>query len=200
MALLGIWFGLIILAVVVFKPRLYDNFRQFLFIVPAIFVFAAIGLESLWQIAPHPGLRGVLAGLALIPGVIGCIRLHPYQYIYYNNLTGGTLGAFRKFESDYWATSYRQATLYLNQHASIGARVVVWGAPHLVKRYARKDLKIINFRETKTGADSTGEYAVIASRHNKDLLLYPSARILFTVSRGGAVLAVVKRLEPDGSP
>ena len=37
------------------------------------------------------------------------IKLFPYQYIYYNQLTGGVNGAENKFEMDYWAVSYKEA-------------------------------------------------------------------------------------------
>ena len=47
------------------------------------------------------------------------VYLHPYEYVYFNQLIGGTLGAEERFETDYWATSYREAAVrlvyFLNQ-------------------------------------------------------------------------------------
>ena len=44
------------------------------------------------------------------------VELHPYQYVYYNELAGGLYGAHRKYETDYWALSYREATEFLNAY------------------------------------------------------------------------------------
>ena len=47
------------------------------------------------------------------------VYLHPYEYVYFNQLIGGTRGAEERFETDYWATSYREAAVrlvyFLNQ-------------------------------------------------------------------------------------
>jgi hypothetical protein len=43
------------------------------------------------------------------PGVLGILTLHPYEYTYFNSLVGGTDGASRRYETDYWCTSYREA-------------------------------------------------------------------------------------------
>ena len=37
------------------------------------------------------------------------VRLHPFQYTYFNCLAGGVAGAAGKYETDYWLTSYKEA-------------------------------------------------------------------------------------------
>ena len=37
-------------------------------------------------------LRGLAAALLLIPGLVGVLTLHPYEYIFYNSLIGGVRG------------------------------------------------------------------------------------------------------------
>ena len=72
---------------------------------------------------------------AALPGIIDGLRLHPYEYIYYNRLVGGVQGAFRRFELDYWGTSYREAAAYLDAAAPANATVWVEGPTHLLQEY-----------------------------------------------------------------
>jgi len=204
LALAALWFWAPLLAAVALMPTVYDNFRQFLFIVPPLFIFAGMGLQAIFdrvgRLGSSPGrtyqtvrvVAGfiVLAAL-LLPGLYGDVRLHPYQYVYYNQLAGGVGGAFRRYELDYWTTSYKEATEYLNANAPAGARISVWGADHIVRRYAREDLEIIDFAK----ADAPLDFAVVSTRHNKDLELYPQAPVVFQTGRDGAVFSVVKRLD-----
>jgi hypothetical protein len=36
-------------------------------------------------------------------------QLHPYEYIFANNLIGGVRGAYGRYESDYWGSSFKEA-------------------------------------------------------------------------------------------
>ena len=95
---------------------------------------------------------------------------------------------------DYWQTSYREAAGYLNSAAPENANVIVWGADHLVKTFARSDFQIEQYNRSK-GEDSYPEgYVVISTRHDKDLNIFPDAKILLRIERDGATLAVVKEL------
>ncbi len=55
--------------------------------------------------------------IAMAPGLIGIISLHPYEYIYYNEIVGGVDGAAGHYYADYWCTSFREAMKYVNQVA-----------------------------------------------------------------------------------
>jgi hypothetical protein len=179
---------------------MYDNFRHFLFLVPPLFIFAGIGLDWIMgKIRPAP-VNALLLLAALLPGLYWDVRLHPYQYVYYNQFVGGVGGAFRRYETDYWVTSYKEAAEYLNAHAPAGSQVVVWGADHIVKNYARGDLVISDYRKESRNPDPDQDYAVISTRHSKDLSLYSGAPVVFQVSRAGAIFVVVKRLSPQDSP
>ena len=133
----------------------------------------------------------MIAVLMIIPGVYSIVDLHPYQYIYYNNYVGGVEGAFRKFESDYWWTSFKDATEFINQHAEENSRILVWGSTHIVDRIARGYL-IVEPNQGGTYDLTTGyDYVILSSRHNMDIVNYPDAPILFSVEKNGAVLVVV---------
>jgi hypothetical protein len=82
-----LWFFLPSLAVVILRLPIYNNFRHLLFIVPPLFVLGAVVLErflqaSRWTVWLFPIL---MLGM-ILPGVVGIVRLHPYEYIYYTAL------------------------------------------------------------------------------------------------------------------
>jgi hypothetical protein len=37
------------------------------------------------------------------------VRLHPYEYIFANQFAGGVRGAYGRYESDYWGSSFKEA-------------------------------------------------------------------------------------------
>jgi hypothetical protein len=198
--LLILWLIAPVIAVLLLRPTIYDNLRQFLFILPPLFVFAGIGLDVLFNRFKGKSLFIFLVTLLILPGVYWNINLHPYQYIYYNTLTGGVRGAFRQYEMDYWATSYREATAYLNQVAPPGSEVIVWGPEHIAINYARQDLDIREYNKDDLGQTRPADYAIISTRHNKDLTLFPEAEQVFSVGRQGALFVVVKQFDHTDPP
>jgi hypothetical protein len=132
----------------------------------------------------------------LLPGIVGIINLHPYQYIYYNSLIGGVEGAFRKFETDYWYTSYYESTKYINQVSSKNDTILVYGSWQIVDYYAREDLTIIRYiKDDEETQFEESDYAIISTRGNKDLYLLPDEQTVFTIEESGATLAVVRKLK-----
>jgi len=182
-----LWFVIPLLAFIVLKVALYDNFRQILFILPPIFLMAGVAFEAIknvkWQAA--------LIGLSLLPGLIGIVTLHPYEYMYYNQFIGGVNGAAGRFEADYWATSYREAAEYVNDVASPNAAVWVEGPAQLFSLFAREDLKIYSSGESDRA--ESYEYVVSTTRYDMDKTSYPDAEVVYRIERGNAVLTVIKK-------
>ncbi|MBK7451934.1 MAG: hypothetical protein IPJ47_22015 [Anaerolineales bacterium] len=78
-----------------------------------------------------------------MPGLFAIVRLHPYEYSYYSFI-GGVDGAEKKFETDYWGISFKEAMEYLSAYAPTNARIMVLSGPDDIARlYARPDLQII---------------------------------------------------------
>ncbi len=181
------WFLLPLLGFIFTRSPLYDNFRQVIFILPPVFLLGGVAFENI-----RPSwLQGALIVLVLLPGIVEGARLHPYEYIYYNRFIGGVQGAFRKYELDYWGTSYREAAVYLNRAAPANASVWVEGPTHLLQVYIRPDLKIYSTYEAKRAAHY--DYMVAITRFNLDLQSYPDAPIDHVIEREGALLTVIKK-------
>ncbi|HZD55775.1 MAG TPA: hypothetical protein VE136_03575, partial [Anaerolineales bacterium] len=189
---LATWGFLPLLAAIILRPTMYDNFRHFLFIIPPFFIFAGLGIQAVFNRLRSPVWKLLLVGLAILPNLWWMAHLHPYEYVYYNQLVGGPRGAFRQYEMDYWATSYREATEYVNAIAPSHARVAVWGPDILVASYARSDLQVERLRGKIDEGSDLPDLAILSTRHNKDQTLFPSEEPVFSVGRDGAVFVVVK--------
>ena len=129
--------------------------------------------------------------LLIISGVYGITQLHPYEYVYYNQFIGGVSETFRKYETDYWVTSYRTASEWINEIADPKSNVYVWGPYWIVEHYARKDLQTHPI-ENMDAAIEGGSYIVLPSRYDYDLRAFKDAQTVYKVINDGAIFSVVK--------
>lgn len=195
LSLILVWFFVPAILVIIVKPLMYDNFRHWLFILPPIFVLAGCALEALFQLINPRVLKLLVLLVLLFPGFYWGVNLHPYQYIYYNAFVGGVEGAFRKYELDYWVTSYREATLYLNENAPLNSKVLVVGPRRIFMSYAREDLNQGWFRVEQVEETTEAVYVIVMTRYDRDLTYFLDGKVVYTVNRDGADLAVVKQLK-----
>ena len=194
--IIATWLFLPLMMIFIVKPSIYDNFRHFLFLTPPVFLFAGLGIKYIYSAINKKIISFLLTFAILLPGILGIINLHPYQYIYYNSLIGGVEGAFRKFETDYWYTSYYESTKFINEVSSKNDTILVYGSWQIVDYYAREDLNVIKYnKDDEQTQFEESDYAIISTRGNKDLSLYPDEQTIFTVKKSGATLAVVKKFK-----
>jgi hypothetical protein len=97
------------------RPALYNGIRHFVFVIPPMAVVG--GFAFAWVMnrlaqnrrAWQPVLLAALCfGLLLSLGEM--IRLHPYQYTYFNHIAGTVRGADDRFMLDYWGLAFKQAS------------------------------------------------------------------------------------------
>jgi hypothetical protein len=193
-----LWFFVPITSAVVKQLTMYDNFRHFLFAIPPIFILASLSLEWIFAWIKKPIGMALIIVTLFVANMIWLVRLHPYQYIYYNSLVGGVGGAFRNYEMDYWGISYKGAVEYLNENAPNGSQIIVWGPDHLVTKIIRPDLNVVEFRKVSEADSADFNYAIILSRHNKDQTLYPDAEVVYSEGKDGAIFVVVKQFTLPG--
>jgi hypothetical protein len=173
---------------------MYDGMRHFLFVLPPVFVVAAAGAQSLLRLVRDTRWRLALAFALILPGLVGIIRQHPYEYTYFNSLIGGTAGAFRRYETDYWLTCYKESVERLEEIAADPSRVFVHRESSVAAPYAAAGMTILDERGA---ADEirAGDYILIGTRTNEDLRVFRAAPEVLSVGRAGAVFCVVKRVE-----
>jgi 4-amino-4-deoxy-L-arabinose transferase-like glycosyltransferase len=117
---LGLWLAFLfpIVYVIVRGSTIYDGIRQLLFVMPPLFVLAALGWQ--WCLnalaARSRAIAATVLAVGLLEPVVYQVRNHPNQVVYFNPLLGGPAYALQRFELDYWGNCYLQA---MRQAASL---------------------------------------------------------------------------------
>lgn len=192
------WFLLPATAVIVLRSNLYDNARQLYFLLPPLFLASGFALEWLFKRMEHPISLGVFFLLASGPAVFAITQLHPFEYVYYNSLVGGVNGAVRRFETDYWGTSFKEAMDYVNEVAPEQGRILILTGPDDVARqYARPDLEIVT-EETDYDREGNYDYVLILTRKNVNEGRCKQSELVHSVGLDDAVFTFIKKLGPEG--
>jgi hypothetical protein len=104
-----------IVVTVLARPSMYNGIRHFVFVLPPLAVLG--GLAGAWLIEAlrqHSRRLAAAVGIALLAAcalpVVDMVRLHPYEYTFFNRLAGGVAGAHGRFMLDYWGLSFKQAS------------------------------------------------------------------------------------------
>lgn len=192
------WFVILVTYALMRKPAMYDGFRHFQFILPPIFVFTGFTFEFLFeklrQISQthQSWLHAGLIGVVLAPGLIGIAQLHPYEYTYYNSFVGGTAGAFRNYETDFWLTCYKDAVEELNDTDS-PVTLFVHREAYIADYYANDN---INVRERRDALDEvrSGDYMLVNTRTNEDRRILKDVEPIIQIQRGNAIFCIIKRV------
>jgi 4-amino-4-deoxy-L-arabinose transferase-like glycosyltransferase len=95
-------------------PAFYNGLRHFVFVVPPFAVLGGLVFGTLFERAgKHGRAAAVTLGIILIGGialpVYGMVKLHPYQYTFFNALAGGVRQAQHRYMLDYWGLAFKQA-------------------------------------------------------------------------------------------
>jgi hypothetical protein len=179
--------------VILLSPPVYDGYRHFLFILPPVFVLTGIGIQLLLEHINQSWMRGAFLILISAAGIYGLISNHPYQYTYYNALVGGTSGASRRFETDYWLTCYKEAMeAHINADPAQYPALYVLRAPAIAEYYAAPQVKVISY-DPQIDQPVPGQKTLLTTRTNVDLSLFPDATALFSVGLPGADFCIVKQ-------
>lgn len=85
----------------------FTGLRHFLFVVPPLTAVAAIGWDAALTRLAHWRRAGALAAAGMMTAALAwsaalLVRLHPYEYLFYNPLVGGLPGAAGRYVTDYW--------------------------------------------------------------------------------------------------
>lgn len=193
LATILLWILVPFLYILLLRPPMYDGYRHFLFILPPTFLLGGFALQAFFaRLRTRAAQLAVVVAVAAF-GILGIARTHPYEYAYHNILSGGMAGAFRRFETDYWLTCYKESMDYVNQIADSRPTLLVIRQPANAQYYAAPSVKVDGFEPD--AAVESGSLLLSTTRTNADQTYYPEAPILFQVEKDGAVLCVVRQLE-----
>jgi hypothetical protein len=98
------------------KPVVYLGMRHFLYLLPILAVLAALSAGEFLLNFKNRAVYRTVVVLALVNIAVVAIQmasLHPYEYIYFNELTGGLKGAYGRYEIEDRGTSAKEAVEWL---------------------------------------------------------------------------------------
>ncbi len=191
-----VWFFIPLAGVLLAQSSTYDNFRQFLFIMPPLFLLAAVAIDAVFKRIRPVLWQSAFALAILVPGITAGIWLHPYEYVYYNALVGWTGGIERQYENDYWFTSVCDTAHYLDSIAGDGARIGV--TTDVVKTLFLRcaDKKFVVSVERVEASKISADYSVIPTRYNDDIDYFRNMKVINIVGRGKTEFTVIKKASP----
>lgn len=184
------WFAFMALYVLAARPPMYDGFRHFLFILPPVFIVTGFAFEKLLFWARNNWLRAALLLAITLPGVLAGIRLHPYEYTYYNAFVGGTSGAEGTYETDYWLTCYKEAVEQFNEYAPPGSTLIAYREAANAAYYAAEDIEVVPFHTLEDG-----DYLLLSARLNEVNTVKRHSPAVISIERDGATFCVVKEVK-----
>jgi hypothetical protein len=129
--------------------------------LPPVFVTGGFAIDEAAKRLKAPLVNAAVIALILIPSVVPLIKLHPYQYTYYNNLIRGTWGANQMYETDYWLTCYKDAVEAFNDYTK-EETVLYVQREYLNAAYYAAD----HIRVQPMGELHPGDYVLVSSRLN----------------------------------
>lgn len=186
-------------------PVLYDGLRHFLFTLPPMVCVAALAFEWMLKRAERSGRKVLLLclqvgmGISVLTVVAEMVALHPYQYIYFNRISGGLPGAYLRHETDYWGLSNREAGEWLNVY--VDAVAPERQEPFRVfQRYSNVMLEpFLSDRLVMTADAADADFYVAITRYDYHTR-YPQAVLLHVVEREGIPLCFISQFRSLTDP
>jgi tetratricopeptide (TPR) repeat protein len=187
---------------------IHDGWRHLTFayptfcVVSALFWNEAMNMLSGKKVAQYV-FGGIFGILVLAPGVF-IVQNRAMPYVYFNELIGGTAGAFGKYETDYWGLSVRQGIEWMEKEGILGPNMpetvvittnMYYAAKQLTAKYGDK-VKVKYYKWEKR-CDDAWDYALYPTRFLDGATLqkgkWPPDNTVHLVTAGGApILAVLK--------
>lgn len=209
--------------------NVYGGWRHAMFTYPPMVVAAGLGFDGLlkWMEAKlktkegaenaQTSKKGVVVNVAgvavLLLLLIGPIRFivanHPYEYVYFNELAGGTKKAFGNYELDYYYHSTREASEWIIANAQpkpdgSKIRVGTWHSAS-VNYFFRNDTALFRptFIRWYERENSDWDYAIFTvTGINPDYLkskAFPPKNTVKTIDVDGVPIAIIlKRDDKTG--
>jgi hypothetical protein len=189
-----------VLCQVIGQGPAFTGMRHFMFVVPPLAALAGIGfdamlakLETRSRLLAASALAGVAAAFLL--NAVTLVRLHPYEYLFFNSLVSGLEGASRRFDMDYWSNIMPEAVNDLESFLEFGDRdahgplrrylVAVCGPRESFEKEAKDDPRLIWTEEW-----DEADFFISSTQMNCDRRM--PGETIATIERFGVPIGVVK--------
>ncbi|MEQ9622403.1 ArnT family glycosyltransferase [Coleofasciculus chthonoplastes] len=177
------------------QSTIYDGVRQFLFVIPGIAAIAATALLWIYQKLHRKNYKIFFAVLIITlfsPIVFDMVNLHPYEYVYFNRISGGLVQADNRYETDYWGLSMRDGMEWINNNSIAGEIVVSSSQLHSSKTFAKHNINVISHGKFKKLGTTQAFYYIARPRWDFQER-FPECPVVYSVNRQGVPLTIVKK-------
>ena len=187
---------------VIWHGPAFTGLRHFLFVIPALAILAGIGLDAAVTALATRGRVVASSGLAVVAAcflwdAVTLVRLHPYEYLFYNPVVGGLQGASRRYVLDYWFNSMPEAINQLEAYlrrtepADAGRPAQVYSVAVCGERLSfEKTVTLPQLRWDFKPQWNQSEFFIAPTHMNCDRDL--DGKVIGTVERLGVAIAYVK--------
>ncbi len=166
-----------LIAFIVNKPALFNDWRHFYFIYVFFIYFFCLGIHAIYHAVNSKWIKNIFSAAILISFIIQIfwmIKNHPYQNIYFNSFSKSNA---KNFELDYWGLSNLESLKYLISNAYTGSPLIVSEFNDRSRiNFAYLMLSIDERKKIKLGKfnDETTEFYITNINNGLDLTDYQS--------------------------
>jgi len=164
-------------------------------LIPALATLAGLAIDSFIDLTRIPrSIKTAIIACLVTAGAVTAYdmrSLHPYQYIYFNRLSGGLRRQANRFETDYWGLSYREGFDWVVHNVDPGrsrtVRVAACNINAPLRYYRRR------WKATRFVVEEKLEQAQITIAMLRGECRGASGTVIHTVQREGIPLSYVRR-------
>ncbi|MBI2414774.1 hypothetical protein HYV31_02980 [candidate division WWE3 bacterium] len=174
------------------NPVIYNGIRHFLYLLPIVTLIAFFAVVDLvTYLLPRYKKFSLLLcigfGVGLVFTAHTMFLLHPYEYIYFNEIVGGLQGAKDKFELDYWFTSNKESAQWLSKNISDEPVLSVYSCnlPFSTRYFSSQMFEI-------AGKTSEASYRICDYDADKQSMV--QSPVIYTVERFGVPISIIRKL------
>lgn len=192
--------------VMLMHSPVYNGWRHIMFAYPFVIVITSVGITELFSLTAKSAFRYALAALllaAMLDLLVWQLRAFPFNYVYYNHLSGGLPGIYKHYDTDYQQLTTYEGMQWLLQHEPVAdKKVTVLSNNANALQYAYDSTKVkFEYVAIKDMWAVDWDYAVVSTVFlNQKAIdaMFPPYGTLHTVERFGVPLSfVVKRESRD---
>lgn len=192
--------------VMLMHSPVYNGWRHVMFAYPFVAVITSMGITEMFLLARKKYTVYVLAALllaAMLDLLVWQVRAFPFNYIYYNRLSGGLPGIYKHYDTDYQQLATHNGVKWLLENEPVSNRrikILSNNANALQYEYDSAKVKF-DYVSIKDMWAVDWDYAVVSTVFlNQKAIdaMFPPYGTIHTVERFGVPLSfVVKRESRD---
>lgn len=167
------------------RPIIYNGVRHYAFLLPQLVILAVIGYQIVQK--KYPRLNTFFIGAISINIILIAVfyaRGYPYIYPFFNYVVKSIPGLEQQFDFDYWASSDKEALMWLKNHLPANAN-----PPHIYMCSKSMSLNYYLPEAIDSNDDiSKADYIVCYENQKlEEIKKQIDGEVLFTVERMGRV-------------